>query len=35
MELSILEEGTYESTTGEMIELGKDFFTESQEMISI
>jgi PAS domain S-box-containing protein len=34
MELSILEEGTYESTTGEMIKLGEVFFTKSQEMIS-
>ena len=34
MELSITEEGTYESTTGDMVEIGEVFFTKSYEMIS-
>lgn len=32
MELSITEEGTYESTTGELVEISKDFFYNAMEM---
>ena len=32
MELSITEEGTYESTTGELVEISKEFFYNAMEM---
>lgn len=32
MELSVLSEGTYESTTGELIEINEEFFNTSMEM---
>jgi len=32
MELSVIKEGTYESTTGDLVELGEKFFNDSMEM---
>jgi len=34
MELSVTEQGTYESTTGESLEIGEPFFNESREKIA-
>jgi len=33
MELSITEPGTYESTTGEMVEINEDYFNDTREII--
>jgi len=33
MELSIKEEGTYEATTGEMVEIGEEYFNNAREMV--
>jgi PAS domain S-box-containing protein len=34
MELTVTEAGTYESTTGELLEIGEEFFNESREKVS-